>query len=126
MTPIGRLTKRPQYLRVKGGARFVTPGLVLQARAQERAEIEGAKPDTTAPSRFGFTASKRVGKAVDRNRARRRLKELVRLYGPQHAANGFDYVLIARQGTLQRPFPELISDLERALARVHRPRHTKR
>ncbi|ODA65973.1 ribonuclease P [Methyloligella halotolerans] len=126
MTPIARLTKRPQYLRVKGGARFVTPGLVLQARARDEAETEGSKAGDGAPSRFGFTASKRVGKAVDRNRARRRLKELVRLHGPQHAANGFDYVLIARQGTLQRPFPELISDLERALAKIHRPSQTKR
>ncbi|XSG81632.1 MAG: ribonuclease P protein component [Methyloligella sp. ZOD6] len=122
MTPIERLTKRPQYLRVKGGARFVTPGLVLQARAQKDAK----DAPEAAPSRFGFTASKRVGKAVDRNRARRRLKELVRLHGPRHAANGFDYVLIARQGTLQRPFPELISDFERALAKIHRPNLTKR
>ncbi|MEG6508499.1 ribonuclease P protein component [Methyloligella sp. 2.7D] len=122
MTAIERLKKRSEFLRVRGGARFVTPGLILQARAR--------KPETEAPEdagiRFGFTASKKVGGAVQRNRARRRLKELVRLHGQAHAAKGFDYVLIARSGTLQRPFIELISDLERAFLRVHRPRHEKR
>ncbi len=114
VTVIGRLKTRTQFLFVKGGMRFVAPSLVLQARA--RAD---AGEDRSA--RFGFTASRTLGGAVQRNRARRRLKEAVRLAGPGAAVAGYDYVLIARSGTLQRRFAELIKDLERALARIHAP-----
>lgn len=113
MSQTGRLKKRSQFLRVRGGKRFATPSLVLQAREQE---AEASPPQT---ARFGFTASKKIGGAVKRNRARRRLKEAVRLHACGHAANGFDYVLIARQGTLQRPFIELIGDLKRAFRKIH-------
>ncbi|HEY8277875.1 MAG TPA: ribonuclease P protein component [Methyloceanibacter sp.] len=117
MTVIGRLKTRKEFLYVRDGARFVTPGLVLQARA---------RPENLGPSsRFGFTASRTIGGAVKRNRARRRLKEAVRRAGPAHAVDGYDYVLIAREGTLQRRFTELIRDLECALTKVHetkRPR----
>ena len=69
MTAIGRLKKRAEFLHVRGGARFVAPSLVLQARKRngETEEIHLA--------RFGFTATKSLGGAVVRNRARRRLKE---------------------------------------------------
>jgi ribonuclease P protein component len=115
VTDIGRLKTRAEFLHVRGGARYVAPSLVLQAR---RREADKFSPEL---ARFGFTASKSLGGAVLRNRARRRLKEAVRLTGPSHAAEGYDYVLIAREGTLQRRFTELIKDLERALAKVHAP-----
>jgi len=54
-----------------------------------------------------------------RNRARRRLKEAVRIVAPGHAVPGYDYVLIARAGTVQRRFTEITKDLERALTKVH-------
>jgi len=120
VTAIGRLKTRPEFLYVKGGPRFTTPSLVLQAR--RRAPLSAADPDL---ARFGFTATKSLGGAVVRNRARRRLKEAVRLTGPAHASQGYDYVLIARGGTVQRPFNELIKDLERALAKVHEPSSAK-
>jgi len=101
---------------VRGGARFTAPSLVLQAR--KRAGGETQDPHI---ARFGFTATKGLGGAVVRNRARRRLKEAVRVAGPGHAVEGYDYVLIAREGTVQRHFTELIKDLERALAKVHAP-----
>jgi ribonuclease P protein component len=116
VTAIGRLKTRAKFLHVKGGTRFATPSLVLQAR--RRTAPQDPHPDL---ARFGFTATKSLGGAVVRNRARRRLKEAVRLSGPAHAAEGYDYVLIARGGTVQRPFTELIKDLERALATVHEP-----
>lgn len=116
MTTIGRLKTRPEFLFVKGGTRFATPSLVLQAR--HRLPNTPPAPEL---ARFGFTATKSLGGAVVRNRARRRLKEAVRLTAPAHAREGYDYVLIARGGTVQRPFTELIKDLERALARVHEP-----
>ena len=121
MTAIERLKTRAEFLHVRGGARFGAPSLVLQAR--QRAAAEG---EDRAVARFGFTATKDLGGAVVRNRARRRLKEAVRLMGPAHAAQGYDYVLIAREGTVQRRFAELINDLERALAKVHAPSPAKK
>jgi len=106
---------------VRGGARFTAPSLVLQARRRLTAETEDERV-----ARFGFTATKGLGGAVVRNRARRRLKEAVRVAGPSHAMEGYDYVLIAREGTVQRRFTELIKDLERALVRVHQPSPAKK
>lgn len=124
MTAIGRLKTRSEFLFVKGGTRFATPSLVLQAR--RRLPDAGESPPL---ARFGFTATKRLGTAVVRNRARRRLKEAVRLMAPTSAIEGYDYVLIARGGAVQRPFTEVIKDLQRALTKVHEPssgtRHRK-
>jgi ribonuclease P protein component len=121
VTAIGRLKTRAEFLYVRGGARFTAPSLVLQARRRLAGEAE-----ETPTARFGFTATKGLGGAVVRNRARRRLKEAVRVAGPGHAVEGYDYVLIAREGTVQRRFTELIKDLERALARVHEPSPAKK
>jgi ribonuclease P protein component len=115
VTAIGSLKTRAEFLHVKGGTRVTTPALVLQARRRE------ADKNGSQLARFGFTATKSLGGAVVRNKARRRLKEAVRLTGRTHAAPGYDYVLIARVGTLQRRFAELVKDLERALAKVHEP-----
>ncbi|MBC8012678.1 MAG: ribonuclease P protein component [Methyloceanibacter sp.] len=121
MTAIGRLKTRAEFLHVRGGARFTAPSLLLQARRRDSGEGEDLHF-----ARFGFTATKSLGGAVVRNRARRRLKEAVRLTGPTHAVAGYDYVLIAREGTVQRRFTELIRDLERALAKVHEPSPAKK
>jgi ribonuclease P protein component len=121
VTAIGRLKTRAEFVHVKGGARFVAPSLILQAR--RRIAEEGSDHHL---ARFGFTATKSLGGAVMRNRARRRLKEAVRLAGPAATVEGYDYVLIARSGTVQRPFTELIKDLERALAKVHEPSPAKK
>jgi ribonuclease P protein component len=121
VTAIGRLKTRAEFLHVRGGARFTAPSLVLQARPRLDAETKDGDV-----ARFGFTATKGLGGAVVRNRARRRLKEAVRVAGPNHAMAGYDYVLIAREGTVQRRFTELIKDLERALAKVHEPSPAKK
>ena len=121
VTVIGRLQNRNEFLHVRGGARCNTPSLLLQARAREDASQNGENV-----ARFGFTATKALGGAVVRNRARRRLKEAVRLVAPAHATKGYDYVLIARAGTLQRPFTALTEDLTRALAKVHEPAAVKK
>ena len=120
MTAIGRLKTRAEFLYVRSGTRYVTPSLVLQAR--RRADGEA---DESGLARFGFTATKKLGGAVIRNRARRRLKEAVRQAGPSHALAGYDYVLIAREGTVQRRFTALLKDLERAFAKVHAPSPAK-
>jgi len=109
--PIGRLQKRAEFLRTRGGRSWTGPSLVLQARRKER--------DGPDAARFGFTATKRLGSAVRRNRARRRLKEAVKLTAPDHARAGYDYVVIARQGTLTHTFPDIVKELKTALRKVH-------
>jgi ribonuclease P protein component len=68
--------------------------------------------------RLGFTASKKVGNAVKRNRARRRLKEIARLHMPRLAKPGYDYVLIARPVAVGCPYDHLVQDLDYALMRL--------
>jgi ribonuclease P protein component len=105
-----RLKRRAEFLRVAGGRRkWAAPGLVLQARRRE-AEENGI--------RIGFTASRKVGGAVLRNRARRRLKAAAEQVMTRHAAPATDYVLIARADTATRPFAALLADLETALKRL--------
>ena len=68
--------------------------------------------------RIGYTASKKVGGAVERNRARRRLRAVVAKIIPDHAKPGYDFILIARKGTLTRPFSELLEDLVKSLKQL--------
>jgi ribonuclease P protein component len=108
---VARLKKRPQFLRVAArGRKWATPGLVLQAC--ERRDEAASAP------RVGFTASRKVGGAVSRNRARRRLRAAAEKVLPVAAAPEFDYVLIARRATVERPFGDLVADLEGALKRL--------
>ena len=113
---IARLKRRAEFLRVAAARRKrATPGLILQAAESQAANaVEGG-------FRVGFTASRRVGKAVARNRARRRLRAAVDKVMPSRAQPGHDYVVIARRETLDRPFAELVGDLESALDRVAAP-----
>lgn len=115
MGGIARLKRRSEFLRVAGsGRKSVTPGLILQALARSGS---ADSPEGGAP-RIGFTASRKVGIAVERNRARRRLRAVVDQVMPLHAAPGHDYVLIARTGTTGRPFAALAGDLEKALRQL--------
>jgi ribonuclease P protein component len=103
--PALRLKKRRDFLRVAARAkRAARPGLVLQAAAGEAGRL-----------RVGFTVTRKVGNAVVRNRARRRLKEAARLTLPALGAEGWDLVLIGRDGTARRPFATLVEDLRGAL-----------
>jgi ribonuclease P protein component len=86
------------------------PGLVLQAAPRANG----------ASIRFGITASRKVGNAVTRNRAKRRLREAAAQILPRAGKPGNDYVLIARGGPTERPFAALLADLEAALRRVDR------
>ena len=76
-----------------------------------------AQPDRPNIS-VGFTATKRIGNAVVRNRAKRRLREAARLLLPDHGRAGHDYVFIARQGAADRPWPRLLDDVKSALIRL--------
>ncbi|MFC3676078.1 ribonuclease P protein component [Ferrovibrio xuzhouensis] len=111
---VDRLRRRAEYLRVQAANRRVAlPGLLLQA-------APAVDPDnmTVATLRIGFTASRKVGNAVLRNRAKRRLKALAADLLPCHAQPGHDYVLVARQATPARDFAALRGDLEAALKKL--------
>jgi ribonuclease P protein component len=108
------LKRRSEFLRVRGGARLATAAFVLEGKRREKAESTPA-----VVARFGFTVSKQVGSAVERNRIKRRLKAAVRDVAAEHADADFDYVLIARRKALDARFQSLVSDLAKALGRVH-------
>lgn len=99
----------------------MTPGLVLQARRAEADEIRG-----NSDLRIGFTVSRKVGGAVTRNRAKRRLRAAAYQVLPYRGRRGHDYVLIGRKATPTRPFDRLLGDLEAAVdgiaARAERAR----
>jgi ribonuclease P protein component len=109
---LSRLKRRREFLKVADSRnKAVSPGLVLQGMAR------GDGDDTI---RVGFTASRRVGGAVARNRARRRLRAAAREIIPGQGHPGWDYVLIARKGTPTRAYPALMADLSAALERMGR------
>jgi ribonuclease P protein component len=107
-----RLKQRSDFLAAAAWAKAPATGFVLQARERRDA----------GPPRVGFTVSKKVGTAVERNRVRRRLREIVRLSAAGRLHSGKDYVLIGRRASLNLPFDRLCADFIGALARVHRGR----
>jgi ribonuclease P protein component len=106
---IERMRKRPQFLACAQGPSCARGAVVVQAL--DRADGSGVV-------RAGFTATKRIGGAVVRNRAKRRLREAARLLLPELAHPGFDYVFIARGGAPVRPWPRLLDDVKSALIRL--------
>lgn len=81
-----------------------------------------ARDDGSDAVRIGYTASRKVGGAVQRNRAKRRLREAARLLLPPRAEPGCDYVFIANARTPDVDWPQLLDDVTRALQRLARLR----
>ena len=106
--PIERLKRRPEFLAAAKGRSIGRGGVVVQ-----RLERPGQ-----AGIRVGFTATRKIGGAVVRNRAKRRLREAARLLLPQHGKAGCDYVFIARGGTAGRQWARLLDDVKTALISV--------
>lgn len=114
-----RLTKRREFLAAARARKQARAGFVLQARRRAAEEAAFAPPES---ARVGFTASKKVGGAVVRNRAKRRLRALAAAHLPTLARPGWDYVLIARaEETVARPYAALEADLIEAMAAIHAP-----
>jgi len=120
ITRLTILRNRADFLRANGGSRQGMPGFLLQARKRAPSETD------THLTRVGFTCSKKVGNAVARNRAKRRLREIARLTLPLEGRSGWDYVLIGRKTkTATIPFEELRASLSRALKRIHEKHPTE-
>ncbi len=103
--------KRADFLRAASALRQGTTGFHLQARDR----------DDQGPMRVGYTCSKKVGNSVERNRAKRRLREIARLVMHTHGRPGWDYVLIGRKDvTATHDFAQMQKDLIWALKRVHK------
>ena len=105
---IERLRKRPDFLACAKAPSCARGAVLIQARPRDDLPLV----------RAGFTATKRIGGAVERNRAKRRLREAARLLLPALASPGFDYVFIARGGVTARPWPRLLDDVKSALLRL--------
>ncbi len=132
------LKKRSEFLRIRGGARFGASAFLMEARPRPRvlapvdeaadqdggresaigAEVDCEQVGVIGGARFGLTVTKKIGNAVVRNRARRRLREALKGVAPSSARVGCDYVLIARPAALSQQFPELCRDLKKAFQRI--------
>ena len=110
MTALVSIPSRAGFLAARdSGIKAVAAGFVLQAAPTGRNDW-----------RLGLTASKKTGNAVRRNRARRRLRALARTELAKRARPGTDYVMIARHGTAERPWNDLVADLHKSLRYLHR------
>lgn len=111
--PFETLRIRADFLRAASAKRQGTAGFMLQARA---------RGDGLAKVRVGFTCSKKIGNAVARNLAKRRLRAIARSVLPGLSQPGWDYVLVGRPGvTGSRVFADLERDLQTALRTLHKP-----
>jgi ribonuclease P protein component len=104
------LKKRADFLRATRGVRRVTPSLTLETCSS---------PEAGESVRVGFTATRKLGGAVVRNRAKRRLRAAAAAVLPLSGLAGNDYVLVARPGTLTRDFASLREDLAAAVKAAH-------
>jgi ribonuclease P protein component len=105
-----RLRQRADFLAVANGARATSPAFVLQSRPRE----------DRGPIRVGFTVTKKNGTATERNRIRRRLRELVKRLDVISMRPHSDYVLVGRRDALGRDFATMLDDLRSALQRLDR------
>ena len=105
-----RLRQRADFLAVANGARVNSAAFVVQSRPR----------DDHGPVRVGFTVTRKNGTATERNRIRRRLRELVKRVDPITMRPHSDYVLVGRRAALNRDFATMLDDLRSALNRLDR------
>lgn len=109
---IETLKNRSDFLRVASTRKkWITPAMIVQIAPRFDQESDSIK--------VGYTASKKVGNAVARSLAKRRMREVVKQVMKACAPENHDYVMIARREILEYPFDQLIRDLKWALKRLH-------
>jgi ribonuclease P protein component len=111
-----RLRQRADFLAVANGARAGSAAFVVQSRRR----------DDLGPVRIGFTVTKKNGTATERNRIRRRLRELVKRLDVISMRPHHDYVLVGRRAALSRDFKTMLDDLRSALNRLDRPNESSK
>ena len=107
---MNRLKQRADFLAAASGPRVASPAFVVQSRFR----------DDCGPVRVGFTVTRKVGTATERNRVRRRLRELVRRLDVAALRPHHDYVIVGRRAALDRVFETMFNDLRSALGRLER------
>ena len=105
-----RLRQRADFVAAANGSRMASPAFVVQSRAR----------GDSGPVRIGFTVTKKVGTATERNRVRRRLRELVKRLDAASVPPHHDYVIVGRRAALDRGFETMFNDLRSALSRLER------
>jgi ribonuclease P protein component len=112
---VGRLTKRPEFVAAAAGRRFHTERMTLQGRPRDASA--GQWPGL----RFGFTVTKRVGHATERNRIKRRLRAAACEAGARHLDKPLDVVVVGRREAISAPYGLLVEDIDRGLRVVSNP-----
>ena len=121
-----RLRQRADFLAVANGARVNSPAFVLQSLDRRSLDRQNLGRDDSGPIRIGFTVTKKNGNAPERNRIRRRLRELVKRLDPVSMQPHHDYVLVGRRDALSRDFATMLDDLRMAFAKPARHTHKGR
>lgn len=124
------LKRSAEFQRVRGGVRWASPLLVVEARQRPTSGPQHDAGNRSAPAakdcpRFGFTITRKIGNAVVRNRLRRRFKEILRAVAPELAKPATDYVVVARPAVAAQTFARMKADLEAALAAIARKSTTR-
>lgn len=127
LSTIGRLTRRSEFLAAASGRRFHNERLSAQGLIRAmNPSLDGSTHDQPGDGlRIGFTITKRVGHATERNRIRRRLRAAVTQAAGDLPVRPADVVLVARRPALHAPFATLIDDLRRAVSIVTKPQGPK-
>ena len=105
---LGKITKRSDYVKASKGRYIKTSSLFLQK----------VKRDDKKSPRYGVTASKKIGIAVERNRAKRRIRHAIKEVLPKYGKNGYDYVVVATIKTNKVSWKTVINDLEKAFKEI--------
>jgi ribonuclease P protein component len=105
---LGKITKRSDYVKAARGRYIKTSSLFLQK----------VKRDDKKIPRYGVTASKKIGIAVERNRAKRRIRHAIKEVLPKYGKNGYDYVVVATTKTNKVSWKTVLNDLEKAFKEI--------
>ncbi|MEC7831188.1 MAG: ribonuclease P protein component [Pseudomonadota bacterium] len=102
---IEKITKRSDYIRAANSIFKKSSSLVVQFYN---------RGDTSGP-RYGITASKKIGNAIKRNKAKRRIRHLIKNLLPKYGKNGYDYVFVAKDKVIESPWDSLLQETETIL-----------